>query len=87
MTPMSEPLGSGTPQCRVLTEDIEIHWWDGKVKSGNECLCGVAARVKRDPLAEATAAIQASRQRQAGLDYERIERARAAQKRAAGDPS
>lgn len=31
-----------TPYCRVLPSGHEVHWWD---KSGNECLCGVAAKV------------------------------------------
>lgn len=43
---MAEPF---TNQCRVLTDDIEIHWWDGKVKSAGECLCGKANRVPDEP--------------------------------------
>lgn len=47
--PVRDLLGSGTSQCRVLTDDIEIHWWDRKARSGDGCLCGKANLVPAEP--------------------------------------
>lgn len=47
---MSGPLGSflgtdGPPRCRVLSEDISVHWWASSATPGDPCLCG--AQVKQ----------------------------------------
>lgn len=48
MTPQS-PLDSllgGGPEvaCRVISEDIAVHWWPTLAKPGDPCMCGLTLK-------------------------------------------
>jgi hypothetical protein len=40
--PLDKLLGStGTPPaCKVIAEDISVHWYPSGVQPGDHCLCG-----------------------------------------------
>ena len=40
-SPLSRLLGAGQPTgCRVLAEDISVHWYPQEARAGDPCFCG-----------------------------------------------
>jgi hypothetical protein len=48
--PLSMLLGvpGDTPVCRILAEDITLHWWETEAAPGDPCLCGAQTMDERD---------------------------------------
>lgn len=38
--PIEVLLGSGVPECRVISDDISVHWFKMTAKPGDACECG-----------------------------------------------